>query len=125
MERLTANSSPLILCPGPIHLAVGGASNDSLKVKVVLKSEQLWLHHTGCAPHSGLLQWPSTPAWREMGGRLLQVMSRGTSSGKYGNRYTNSILPQHHSIVITVRSVTAQRVSFKLLVVTAPLGSSR
>ena len=39
------------LVPGSVHLAVRGAANHSLKVKVVLKGEEVWLHHTGCAAH--------------------------------------------------------------------------
>ena len=37
--------------PGSVHLAVWSAANHSLKVKVVLKGEEVWLHHTGCPAH--------------------------------------------------------------------------
>ena len=50
---LDSKKLPADLVPGPVHFTVRGAANDSLKVKVVLKSEQLWLHHTGRAPHQG------------------------------------------------------------------------
>ena len=47
-RALHGKELPADLVPGPVHLAVWRAANDSLKVKVVLKSEQLWLYHTGC-----------------------------------------------------------------------------
>lgn len=102
MERLTANSSPLILCLA-LYTSLWGE-------RPMTASKSKWsskVNSCGCITlgvrriraAAVAINTCVTPS----GGYALHVMSRRTFSGKYGSRYTKQYLATPYSIAARLR----------------------